>query len=520
MPFQLAQKTPLFLRRRINQLEDAPVKWKILVVDDEPDVHTVTKLALSRFKLDEKGIDFINAYTSEQAKEILSIHKDIAIAFIDVVMESDHAGLELIRWIRESLGNKQIRLILRTGQPGQAPEEEVIVNYDINDYKAKAELDSRKLTTCVFSALRSYRDILEIDCARRQQQAHRQGLERVISSTSGLYELKSIQKFTDGLLHQLATLLELDSETILLSSNALDAVCSEDHQLTPLAGTGRFRDVSQLTIPKDIEQYLQQALTEKRCIYGEDYFVGYFPTQTGPVNLFYLDSMSSITDDDKRLIDLFALNVGIAFDNLLVNKELEHTQTELILHLGDLIERRDPQASGHVNRVAQSSYLLAKIVGLPESEAILLRQAAPLHDIGKLLIPEAILLKADKLDEAQWQTMQQHAQIGYELLSHSDKPMLKIAALLAQQHHEKYDGSGYPQGISGNNIHIFARILALADVFDSLRHDSCYKKAWQFEDIIKHIRKNSGKHFDPLLVSAFIENIELFTKVNTETSQF
>ncbi|MGL4474290.1 MAG: DUF3369 domain-containing protein, partial [Shewanella sp.] len=258
MPFQLAMKTPLFLRRRSEQTTDESNRWKILVVDDEPDVHTVTKLALSRFKLDNQGIEFINAYTSEQAKEILSVHPDIAIAFIDVVMESDHAGLELIKWIRHTLGNKRVRLILRTGQPGQAPEEEVLVNYDINDYKAKAELDSRKLTTCVFSALRSYRDLLEIDKARLQQQKQRQGLERVISSTSGLHELRSMQKFSDGLLNQLASLLEIDSEALLLTNNCLDAIC-DNAKLTVIAGTGKFRDLTSQKIPKDIEKLLIEA---------------------------------------------------------------------------------------------------------------------------------------------------------------------------------------------------------------------------------------------------------------------
>ncbi|QDF67051.1 DUF3369 domain-containing protein [Shewanella sp. SNU WT4] len=510
MPFQLAMKTPLFLRRRSEQTTDESNRWKILVVDDEPDVHTVTKLALSRFKLDNQGIEFINAYTSEQAKEILSVHPDIAIAFIDVVMESDHAGLELIKWIRHTLGNKRVRLILRTGQPGQAPEEEVLVNYDINDYKAKAELDSRKLTTCVFSALRSYRDLLEIDKARLQQQKQRQGLERVISSTSGLYELRSMQKFSDGLLNQLASLLEIDSEALLLTNNCLDAIC-DNAKLTVIAGTGKFRDLTSQKIPKDIEKLLIEAMEQKSCLYGEDYFVGYFPSRSGPVNLFYIDSMATLSDDDKRLIDLFALNVGIAFDNLLINKELEQSQSEIIIHLSYLIERRDPNATGHIRRVAEISYQLAKIIGMPEFEANLLKHAAPLHDIGKLLIDEQLLTKKGGLDDSQWHSMQQHAQLGSDILGFSDKPMVKLAAILASQHHEKYDGSGYPQGLVGEDISIHARIMALADVFDSLTHDSSYKVAWPRDEAIKYIRANSGKHFDPLLVSALIENIHVIT---------
>lgn len=138
MVIDLTKKKPLFSGKKTIETSAFSAPWKILVVDDEPDVHTVTKLALSRFKLDGRALSFINAYSAEQAKEFLLNEQDLAIAFIDVVMETDHAGLELVKWIREEHKNKTIRLILRTGQPGQAPEEDVIVNYDINDYKAKS----------------------------------------------------------------------------------------------------------------------------------------------------------------------------------------------------------------------------------------------------------------------------------------------------------------------------------------------------------------------------------------------
>ncbi|MGL4475665.1 MAG: HD-GYP domain-containing protein, partial [Shewanella sp.] len=299
-------------------------------------------------------------------------------------------------------------------------------------------------------------------------------------------------------------------EALLLTNNCLDAIC-DSAKLTVIAGTGKFRDLTSQKIPKDIEKLLIEAMEQKSCLYGEDYFVGYFPSRSGPVNLFFIDSMATLSDDDKRLIDLFALNVGIAFDNLLINKELEQSQSEIIIHLSDLIERRDPNATGHIRRVAEMSYQLAKIIGMPEFEANLLKHAAPLHDIGKLLIDEQLLTKKGGLDDSQWHSMQQHAQLGSDILGFSDKPMVKLAAILASQHHEKYDGSGYPQGLVGEDISIHARIMALADVFDSLTHDSSYKVAWPRDEAIKYIRANSGKHFDPLLVSALIENIHIIT---------
>ncbi len=402
MVIDLTKKKPLFSGKKTIETSAFSAPWKILVVDDEPDVHTVTKLALSRFKLDGRALSFINAYSAEQAKEFLLNEQDLAIAFIDVVMETDHAGLELVKWIREEHKNKTIRLILRTGQPGQAPEEDVIVNYDINDYKAKSELDSRKLMTSVYSALRSYRDIMEIEQARRAQLNHRKGLERVLEATSGLFELRTLYRFADGLLTQVATLLNLDSETLLLTCNAMDAISGhmESAEIKILAGTGQFAESpANKVLPMHIDKLLRTALAQKRCLYEDNCFVGYFPTKSGLINLLYMDGIDKIDDLDKKLIDIFAINVGIAFENLLLNQEVEDTQSELILRLGDVVESRSKEAANHVKRMAEYCAKLALLAGLSETEAELLRRASPMHDIGKIAIPDAVLLKPGKLDD-------------------------------------------------------------------------------------------------------------------------
>src|SRR5690242_7800403 len=152
---------------------DAAKGWRVLLVDDEPDLHTITEIALSRFELDGRGLEFFHAYSAAEARAVLQKESDIALAIVDVVMEHETAGLELARWIRQELNNRFIRIVLRTGQPGQAPEEKVIVEYDINDYKEKTELDRKKLFTTVFSALRAYRDIIQIEEARRYQERFR-----------------------------------------------------------------------------------------------------------------------------------------------------------------------------------------------------------------------------------------------------------------------------------------------------------------------------------------------------------
>lgn len=519
MSIEIIKKQPLFPSKKNVKPSNLLPSWKILIVDDEPDIHAVTKLALSRFELDNRPLEFINAYSAIQAKEILKTENDIAIAFIDVVMESNHAGLELIKWIRDDFNNQTIRLILRTGQPGQAPEEQVIVNYDINDYQAKATLDSKKLMTCVYSALRSYRDIMEVEQARLSQTQHRLGLERVLEATSGLFELRTLHRFADGLLTQVASLLNVNSETLFLTCNALDAISGHVNQqdIEVLAGTGQYEHCDKAAIPTDIMMLLNKALDEKRCLYEDNCFIGYFHTKSSQwINILYMDGLENISELDKKLIDIFAINVGVAFENLLLNQEVEDTQSELILRLGDVVESRSKEAANHVKRMSEYSYELAILAGLSKEEAELIKRASPMHDVGKIATPDAVLLKPSLLDPAEWDIMKQHPVIGHQIMANSERPILKTASIISLQHHEKFDGSGYPSSLEGEDIHIFARIVAIVDVYDALSHKRCYKEAWPIEQVLDEMSQCAGSHFDPVLLKLFIDNINIFERIRIQ----
>lgn len=174
--------------------------WKVLIVDDEPEVHAVTKLALSDFVFQEKNLEFLSAHSGAEAKKMFREHNDIAIVLLDVVMETDEAGLEVANYVRNELHNQFTRIILRTGQPGQAPERDVIVNYDINDYKSKTELTAQRLFTVVIASLRSYRDIIVIE-------ENRQGLEKIITASANLFTIRSLESFIEGIVQQLSSLL-------------------------------------------------------------------------------------------------------------------------------------------------------------------------------------------------------------------------------------------------------------------------------------------------------------------------
>ena len=224
---------------------------------------------------------------------------------------------------------------------------------------------------------------------------------------------------------------------------------------------------------------------------------------------------------DARDMERLTLASTYAAETLVSAKlsvEIEETQKEVVFTMGAIGESRSKETGNHVKRVAEYSKLLALAYGLTEEESELLKQASPMHDIGKVAIPDSILNKPGPFDENERYIMDTHATLGYEMIKHSSRPLLKAAAVVAYEHHERWDGSGYPNSLNGDDIHIYGRITALADVFDALGSDRVYKKAWNDEKIFKLFKEERGKHFDPKLVDLFFQNIDKVLKVRDEFS--
>ncbi len=217
------------------------------------------------------------------------------------------------------------------------------------------------------------------------------------------------------------------------------------------------------------------------------------------------DELGEISGAIESMAD--SIQQGIDEINTL-NEEITSTQKEVVFTMGEIAESRSKETGNHVRRVAAYSELLALKYGLPEAEARLLRLASPMHDIGKVAIPDAILNKPGKHTQEEFEIMKTHAILGYGMLKHSNREILKTAAIVAYEHHEKYDGSGYPRGLRGENIHIYGRITAVADVFDALGSDRCYKKAWEDARIFALLKEERGKHFDPALIDIFFESLD------------
>lgn len=493
MPFSILKR---------NDVEKENISpWRILIVDDEEDIHAVTKLVLKRVEFDGRPLEFLSAMSGTEARNIIQQQTDIALAIVDVVMETEHSGLELVKWIREEEKNQLIRLVLRTGQPGQAPEESVIVDYDINDYKQKTELDRTKLFTTLISALRGYRDLLNIEEARSFEVRYSEGLRNVIEATSNLMKRKTLKDFFDGLLMQVISLLHVKEEGMFVSIRGAGTVCNRDCY-TVIARCDESRSVE---IDQDVKILLDKARKQKASLLVDDTFVAYFPCKNENESLLYLKGVKSVSKLDFKLLEVFASSIGVAFDNLFLNKEIVDTQQELISRLGNAVESRSKESGYHIRRIAEFSYLIAKELGLNEEECEILRQASPMHDVGKIATPDSILLKPGKLNSDEMEVMKQHPNIGYEILNGSKRPILKAAAIISQQHHEKFDGSGYPVGLQGEDIHIYARIVAVADVFDALTSKRCYKEAWPIEKALEYLQEQAGSHLDPNLVNIFIK---------------
>ncbi len=488
-------------------------RWKVLVIDDEPEVHSVTKMVLSNFVFAGRPVELLSAYSAAEAEALLRQHEDVALALVDVVMESDHAGLQLIKTIREDIGNQNIRLVLRTGQPGQAPEEKVIVDYDINDYKDKTELTAIKLKTLMYSSLRSYRDIVALD-------NNRKGLEQVIDASIDIFRLTSLSRFFSAVLSQMTSLLDLRSDAAYVKQVTGFAATTQQDQFEVMAGTGAYADLvgshSLEGLPAHARSAIEQACQTCHNVFDNHHLVACFESRLGTRNLLYVENFSELSETDRQLIEIFCTNAAIAFENACLKHEIDETQRETVCLLGEAVESRSLETGNHVKRVAEISAYLAHLIGLDEEYIETLRAAAPLHDLGKVGIADSILNKPGRHSPEETQRMREHVKIGYEMLRHSSRPILRCAAIIAEQHHERWDGEGYPNRLKGEGIDIAGRIVAIADVFDALCSTRCYKESWTIDQVLNYFREQRGKQFDPRLVDLLIEHVEAFKLIRAK----
>lgn len=309
-------------------------------------------------------------------------------------------------------------------------------------------------------------------------------------------------------------------ETVIDESNSLTRVDTEgkilfvNKRFCELSGYAKEEVIEQsfsAMYADDIDPLIVKQLWE--TIQSGHIWRGVLKNKRKDGSLYWVKAtVVPIKDKQGKITEFMSVRNDIS-EIIKLHEEIESTQQEIIYHMGEIAESRSQETGNHVRRVAEYSRLLALKYGLDAQEANKIAMASPMHDIGKVGIPDAILHKPGKLTDEEWEIMKTHAMLGYAVLQHSKRPILQASAIIAKEHHEKYDGTGYPLGLSGEAIHLYARIVAIADVFDALSHDRCYKKAWEDADVFAFFEKERGAHFDPQLVDMFLAAKEEFLTI-------
>lgn len=483
-------------------LPDHAEPYVVLVVDDDQFVHDVTTMLLGDVRFRDRPLDLIPAFSGIEAEAILRRRSDIALILLDVVMETDDAGLRLVRTIREDLANRRVRIVLRTGQPGQAPEREVISNYDINDYKSKGELTATKLYTTTIAALRSYDDIVALEHSRR-------GLELIIDATENLFRQRSLDTFARGVLTQIAAVLRVASDGVFCLHG--DSAAS----LSVLAATGRFQSVEMLEA--SVRDRILTCRAAQRHLYKSDHACVYVRGPQGGEVVIFVHTGHPLRAIDRQLIEVFASKIAIALESIHLYEDVLAAHRATVVALADLAEFRDTDTGQHVLRVCQTcEKVLIQMLAdgaypqeLDEAAVERIATSAILHDVGKVSIPDSVLQKPGPLDPPERALMETHAATGAAILAHAGGLVrgggyLTTGSIIARSHHEWWNGKGYPDGLAGTAIPLAARVTAVADVFDALTHDRPYKTAWPREQALDYIRQRAGSQFDPLVVKAFL----------------
>ncbi|MFZ6777572.1 bifunctional diguanylate cyclase/phosphodiesterase [Undibacterium sp. Ji83W] len=312
--------------------QQAGRSWKIAIVDDDEDVHRTTCFALQYVQILNRPLEFIHTYSKSETRKVFASESDIAVVLLDVVMETEHAGLELVSFIRDELGWTDTRIILRTGQPGYAPEEEAIRDYDINDYKTKNELTRKKLLTSLTAAVRSYEQIRTIDASRR-------GLHQIISSSAAFTFEHGIQSFASGVITQIAALCGVPPEGLLCAQGELNELDEEiPETFNVIASAGHYSSLMNCPIDdihsSRVRDALRHVLTKRESLFTDHSMTLYFSGRGNRPLAAFIDLPFSLSEINQHLLEVFCSNLGVCLDNLsLVNQLKNHAYRDQLLKL-------------------------------------------------------------------------------------------------------------------------------------------------------------------------------------------
>jgi len=479
----------------------------ILIVDNNPDFYINFSELLNSKKINERPVKISIAENLCETKKILSTNKNISIIFLD--SDEEYLACELITFIKSKEEIKHIRIILTYSDISLAMNSKLVSKYTIADVKLKSELENPQILLSIFSHAQTYEQLVSIEYTK-------EGFHRVIESSKKFLRYNSIKKCASITLSQLHSILNLNKNKDIQKSSAF-FISNLSGEYRIIYGKGFFKDYNDKNpidvLSPSLYNAVQFSLSEHSCLYTNNCLLLYFKSDSNIDNLIFIDNVPGLSEFDINLGRMFCNNVSMSLDNIYLNDEIENTQKEIIYTLGEITETRSKETGNHVKRVAEYSKLLALKYGLSSKEAEIIQLSSPMHDVGKLAIPDIILNKPGKLTNEEFNIMKSHSKIGYEMLKNSHKPLMKTASIIALEHHERYDGTGYPYGLKGDSISIEGRITAVADVFDALGSSRSYKEAWDMESIYALLKDQKGRHFDPDLINIFFDNLKEFLDI-------
>ncbi len=477
----MKRESKLQLSEMLKQLPLYTQEMNILYVEDEQSIREITqKLLLSIFP---------SVVTAEDGKEGLELFKNTKfdIVISDILMPKMN-GITMVKKIKE-INNHQ----------------SIIITSACDDSSYLLELINLGISNFILKPMQS-----------------QQILQTLWNKVMSIYNEKRVREMNQSLENELvhkSTLLEqykevVDISTIVSKTDIHGRITYVNEKFCNISGfksselIGKKHNIIRHPdLPKEFFSNLWETILAKKI------WNGVVKNKKKNGDYYITDStIKPILDKHGEIIEFMSIRHDVTelFD---LNEEISRTQHEMLYLLGEVGETRSEETGNHVRRVAEYSKLLGELYGLDKDEISNLYTASPMHDIGKIGISDAILLKPGKLDDAEYEIMKQHAKIGFDMFKNSERPILKAAAIIAYEHHEKWDGTGYPRSLAKDEIHIYGRITALTDVFDALSCERVYKKPWPMEQILELLKEERGKHFDPTLVDLFFQNIEKFKEI-------
>ncbi len=484
-------------------------KFKILIADNEIEMHTITFNLIQDYKFSNFNLEFMHAFNRAQALDLLMKNQDVVMIIVNEKMDTPIDGIAVSRFIREELDNNTMKIVLRTKDSSYYSIDSFIYKYNIGDCKTSSELKGNRLFRLIHSSVNQYIQMLSLD-------GHRVELQKIIKASSDMHEYSSQDELLKGFLMQISSLIDCNS------NDSLVVEWDKEEQFEIVAALGDYNeDVGKLIEQVELNHMGDRSLknhmiqNQKQSLeFSDNYFLATYKSSVGCIYGIYYEYKKNTIN--QNLLKVFMKNSSILLDKFLINDKIYEEQREMIISLGEFVEKRDTWIHNHVIRVSKLSRVLASKLDFNEDEITRIELASSIHDVGKLVVPDSILNKPGKLDVEEFEIIKKHTTTGFHLFEALDTSFLEIIKNIIRHHHEWWNGNGYPDNLTGERIPIEARLVAIVDVFDALTSERPYKKAWPLEKAVDYIEKQSSIQFDPRLVDVFMDSLDEIVEVLKE----